>query len=54
MDGMFGMVTALVIKAATASTSTVAAAAPAGESPVIAAARAAGSTALTCRIPGVG
>jgi FtsP/CotA-like multicopper oxidase with cupredoxin domain len=54
MDGMFGMVTALVIKAATASASTVAAAAPAGESPVIAAARAAGSTALTCRIPGVG
>ena len=51
MDGMYGMVTALVIQEATASASVAGSAA---ESPIIAAARAAGSTALTCRIPHVG
>jgi FtsP/CotA-like multicopper oxidase with cupredoxin domain len=47
-DGMFGMVTALVVQEPSA------AAAAAGSSPVVSAARAAGSTALACRIPGVG
>ncbi|MFL5778449.1 MAG: multicopper oxidase family protein [Chloroflexota bacterium] len=47
-DGMFGMVTALVVQPpGAAQTST-------GESPVLAAARSTGSTALTCRVPGVG
>jgi FtsP/CotA-like multicopper oxidase with cupredoxin domain len=45
-DGMFGMVTALVVQEP--------AAAAARGGPVVAAARAAGSTALTCRIPTVG
>jgi FtsP/CotA-like multicopper oxidase with cupredoxin domain len=49
-DGMFGMVTALVIEDAAAAvleTTT-------GVTPVVAAAAAAGSTASVCRIPGVG
>ena len=46
-DGMFGMVTALVVQdAATASIEL-----QTGVSPVVAAAAAAGSTALTCRVP---
>jgi FtsP/CotA-like multicopper oxidase with cupredoxin domain len=45
-DGMFGMVTALVVREP--------AAAVRGGSPVAAAARAAGSTALACRVPGIG
>jgi FtsP/CotA-like multicopper oxidase with cupredoxin domain len=49
-DGMFGMVTALVIRDA----ATAAAGAAAGESTVVTAARSAGSTALTCRIGGLG
>jgi FtsP/CotA-like multicopper oxidase with cupredoxin domain len=47
-DGMFGMVTALVVQPE--STARL----PAGESPIITAARAGGSTALACRIPTVG
>jgi FtsP/CotA-like multicopper oxidase with cupredoxin domain len=47
-DGMFGMVTALVVQPA--STARI----PTSESPLITAARAGGSTALTCRIPNVG
>jgi len=47
-DGMFGMVTALVVKDATAAADSETA------SPVVAAARSAGSTALICRIPGIG
>jgi FtsP/CotA-like multicopper oxidase with cupredoxin domain len=46
-DGMFGMVTALVIKARGASAEVP------GETAVVAAARSAGSTALACRIGGV-
>ncbi len=46
-DGMFGMVTALVVQPADA-----AAAGPGG--PIVTAARAGGSTAFTCRIPSVG
>ena len=49
-DGMFGMVTALVIEdaaAATLETTT-------GVTSVVAAAAAAGSTASVCRIPGLG
>ena len=49
-DGMFGMVTALVIQDATAAaleTST-------GATPVVAAASAAGSTAYVCRVPAAG
>jgi manganese oxidase len=49
-DGMFGMVTALVIQDATAAALEVAT----GASPVVAAASAAGSTAYVCRIPSVG
>jgi hypothetical protein len=41
-DGMFGMVTALVVQEATAASS---------QAPVAAAARAAGSTAFACTIP---
>ncbi len=47
-DGMFGMVTALVVQEPSAVR-----AAPA-ESPVLTAARAAGSTALICRVPATG
>jgi FtsP/CotA-like multicopper oxidase with cupredoxin domain len=46
-DGMYGMVTALVIQDA----ATAASERDAGSTPVVAAASAAGSTALTCRIP---
>jgi FtsP/CotA-like multicopper oxidase with cupredoxin domain len=49
-DGMFGMVTALVIQDATAATLETAT----GATAVVAAASAAGSTAYTCRIPAVG
>ena len=45
MDGMFGMVTALVVQEATADAS------PGSGGAVAAAARAAGSTALTCQVP---
>ena len=47
-DGMFGMVTALVVQPP--STARI----PVDESPIVTAARAGGSTALTCRIPSVG
>jgi manganese oxidase len=47
-DGMFGMVTALVIRDATAAVLE----STRGATPVVAAASAAGSTALACRIPG--
>jgi hypothetical protein len=47
-DGMFGMVTALVIQDATAAVLE----SSSGATPVVAAASAAGSTAFTCRIPG--
>jgi hypothetical protein len=47
-DGMFGMVTALVIKERGAT------AAVSGETAVVAAARSAGSTALACRVGGLG
>jgi hypothetical protein len=49
-DGMFGMVTALVIQDATAAVLETAS----GVTPVVAAASAAGSTAFECRIPGAG
>jgi manganese oxidase len=49
-DGMFGMVTALVVQEAAAAAATTVATASA----VVAAARAAGSTAYTCRIASVG
>jgi FtsP/CotA-like multicopper oxidase with cupredoxin domain len=49
-DGMFGMVTALVIQDATAAVLETAS----GVTPVVAAASAAGSTALACQIPGTG
>jgi FtsP/CotA-like multicopper oxidase with cupredoxin domain len=49
-DGMFGMVTALVIQDATAAVLETAS----GVTPVVAAASAAGSTAAVCRIPGAG
>jgi FtsP/CotA-like multicopper oxidase with cupredoxin domain len=49
-DGMFGMVTALVIEDATAAVLETAT----GASSVVAAASAAGSTAFLCQIPGVG
>ena len=49
-DGMFGMVTALVIEDATAAVLETAT----GATSVVAAASSAGSTALLCRIPGVG
>jgi FtsP/CotA-like multicopper oxidase with cupredoxin domain len=45
-DGMFGMVTALVVQEPEAAVG--------GSGAVVAAARAAGSTALTCRVPSVG
>jgi FtsP/CotA-like multicopper oxidase with cupredoxin domain len=48
-DGMFGMVTALVIEDATAAVLETA-----GTSPVVAAASSTGSTAFLCQIPGVG
>ncbi len=48
MDGMFGMVTALVVQEPTADLS------PVVGGPVAAAARAAGSTALACRLPTFG
>jgi hypothetical protein len=47
-DGMFGMVTALVVQAAAAAAAT-----RAGSSAVATAARSAGSTAFACTIPGV-
>jgi FtsP/CotA-like multicopper oxidase with cupredoxin domain len=47
-DGMFGMVTALVVQEATAALT-----APQGGSAVAAAARAAGSTAFACTVPGM-
>jgi FtsP/CotA-like multicopper oxidase with cupredoxin domain len=48
-DGMFGMVTALVIEDATAAVLETA-----GATPLVAAASSAGSTAFLCQIPGVG
>ncbi|MFL5726795.1 MAG: multicopper oxidase family protein [Chloroflexota bacterium] len=51
-DGMFGMVTALVIQERGAAAATLARASSAG--PVRSAALAGGSTAFTCRIPGAG
>jgi manganese oxidase len=48
-DGMFGMVTALVVQDAAASVLRAT-----GTTPVVAAASAAGSTALECQIPGSG
>ena len=48
-DGMFGMVTALVVQPPAAASI-----GPANASPVVAAARAAGSTAAICRIPSAG
>jgi FtsP/CotA-like multicopper oxidase with cupredoxin domain len=48
-DGMFGMVTALVVQDPAAASASVATSAP-----VAAAARAAGSTAVACTIPGIG
>jgi hypothetical protein len=48
-DGMFGMVTALVVQEASAAAGTSTA-----DSPVAAAARAAGSTASVCAIPSIG
>jgi FtsP/CotA-like multicopper oxidase with cupredoxin domain len=47
-DGMFGMVTALVVQPPASARI------PTGEGPIITAARAGGSTALTCRVPIVG
>jgi FtsP/CotA-like multicopper oxidase with cupredoxin domain len=47
-DGMFGMVTALVVQEPSTARATL------GSSAVVGAAAAAGSTALTCRIPGAG
>jgi FtsP/CotA-like multicopper oxidase with cupredoxin domain len=48
-DGMFGMVTALVVQDAIGSI-----ALPQGASPIAVAARAAGSTAFACTVPGMG
>jgi FtsP/CotA-like multicopper oxidase with cupredoxin domain len=48
-DGMFGMVTALVVQEATATRSGAS-----GDSVVATAARVAGSTAFACRVPGIG
>jgi FtsP/CotA-like multicopper oxidase with cupredoxin domain len=45
-DGMFGMVTALVVQERPSAVT--------GKSPIAAAARAAGSTAFACRVPGIG
>jgi len=47
-DGMFGMVTALVVQPSDTAALLV------GESPVVTAARATGSTAWSCRIPVLG
>jgi hypothetical protein len=49
-DGMYGMVTALVVKDAAAAAIETSS----GVTPLVAAASAAGSTAYTCRIPGAG
>ena len=51
-NGMFGMVTALVVQEAAAASTTVSRA-PASGSAVAAAARAAGSTAFACQVPQV-
>ena len=52
-NGMFGMVTALVVQEAAAAAATAFSRAPASGAAVAAAARAAGSTAFACRVPQV-